>query len=101
MSLPDLPFQYLLARGVIVDDKVIVYENNGEDIWSPSRRYQKVDPPVYWNEGTHLWKIIDESSPWYHIERYTLLVLDDNLLLKDFTAENRLLGTEWNQILPV
>ncbi|GBM75950.1 hypothetical protein AVEN_230484-1 [Araneus ventricosus] len=77
----------------------IVYENNGEDIWLITS-IPEVDP-CHWDEGTLPWKIIDESSPWYHIERYTLLVLDDNLLLKDLTAENRLLGTEWNQILPV
>ncbi|GBN19875.1 hypothetical protein AVEN_73524-1 [Araneus ventricosus] len=42
MSLPDLPFQYRSPKAVVLEDKIIVYENNEEQ----SRRYQDVDPPV-------------------------------------------------------
>ncbi|GBM21083.1 hypothetical protein AVEN_200770-1 [Araneus ventricosus] len=93
--LPDLPFLYFLPRAVVMGDKIIVYENNKED-----SRYQKVDPPVYWDEGVQLWQIIDESSPWYHIERYSFLFLDDCLLVKDITTKSRCPGNKWERIFP-
>ncbi|GBN81166.1 hypothetical protein AVEN_204305-1 [Araneus ventricosus] len=78
MSLPDLPFQYRSPKAVVLNDKIIVYENNEEQ----SQKYQDVDPPVYWVKSARLWRIIDESSPWYHIEQYTFLALDNCRLVK-------------------
>ncbi|GBN39295.1 Kelch-like protein 17 [Araneus ventricosus] len=95
MSLPDLPFEYRSPKAVVVDDKIIVYENNEEQ----SRRYQNVNPPVYWDESARLWTIIDESSPWYNIEQYSFLALDDSRLVKDLTAKNRRPGIKWERIL--
>ncbi|GBM45725.1 Kelch-like protein 25 [Araneus ventricosus] len=96
ISLPDLPFHYLYPEAVVVDDKMVVYETN-----EYNRRYQKVDPPVYWDESAHIWRIIDKSSPWFHIERYSFLILDDCRVVKDLTAENRRRGNEWERIHPV
>ncbi|GBN10934.1 Kelch-like protein 40b [Araneus ventricosus] len=97
MSLPDLPFEYRSPKAVVVDDKIIVYENNEEQ----SRRYLNVDPPVYWDKSARLWRIIDESSPWYNIEHYSFLALDDSRLVKDLTAKNRRPGIKWERILLV
>ncbi|GBO02510.1 Kelch-like protein 17 [Araneus ventricosus] len=96
MSFPDLPILYCLTRAVVVDDKIIVHENYDE-----GTRYLEVASPVYWDEGAHLWKIIDESSPWYHTEGYSFLALDNYRLVKDITAKNRLRRNEWKRILPV
>ncbi|GBN42696.1 hypothetical protein AVEN_260693-1 [Araneus ventricosus] len=95
MSLPDMPFEYRSPKAVSVDDKIIVYESNEEE----TRRYQDLDPPVYWDESARLWKVIDDSSPWYHIERYSFLDLDDCRLAKALTAKNRRPGIQWERIL--
>ncbi|GBO30648.1 hypothetical protein AVEN_41219-1 [Araneus ventricosus] len=97
ISLPELPFQYLHPKAVIVDDKILVYENNEEE----GRRYQEVDPPVYWDESAEIWKIIDKSSPWFHIERYSVLLLDDSRVVKDITAKGRRPGIKWERIFTV
>ncbi|GBO45430.1 Kelch-like protein 20 [Araneus ventricosus] len=102
-SLPDLPFEYEYSKVVIADDKIIVCEDNGDE----RRRLMGFEPPlewkppVYWDEGADLWRIIDESSPWYHIERYSFLVMDDSRLVKDVTAQNRRPENAWERILPV
>ncbi|GFT13912.1 kelch-like protein 3 [Trichonephila clavipes] len=95
-SLPDLPFQYFVPKAVVLDGKIIVYENNHEDT-----RFYDVPPSIYWDSSTQLWCIIDESSPLHSIERYTFCVLDDCRLVKDITAKNRRPGVEWERILPV
>ncbi|GBN00312.1 hypothetical protein AVEN_481-1 [Araneus ventricosus] len=94
ISLPDLPFLYFSPKAVVLDDKIIVYENGKEDD-------RKADPPVYWDEGAQLWQIIDKSSPWYNTERYSVFVLDDYQLVKDITAKNRRPGDKWERIFPV
>ncbi|GBN84095.1 Kelch-like protein 17 [Araneus ventricosus] len=96
MSLPDLPFQYFYPKAVIVEDKLIVYENYNEDT-----RFYEVARPVYWDEDCQLWRIIDESSPLHCIERCSFLVLDDSRLVQDITVENRLPGIKWERILPI
>ncbi|GBN39292.1 Kelch-like protein 17 [Araneus ventricosus] len=97
ISLPDLPFQYQFTGAVIVDDKILVYEDNEES----RRRFQKVDPPVYWDDGAQIWRIVDESSPWFHIERYSVLRLDDYSIVKDLTAKNKCPENEWERIFLV
>ncbi|KAF8777538.1 Kelch-like protein 20 like protein [Argiope bruennichi] len=96
MCLPDLPFSYFYPKAVTVDDKIIVYENINDDT-----RFYKVSPPVYWDENTRMWRIINESSPLFCIERYTFLVLDDCRLVKDLTAKNRRPGIKWDRIFPL
>ncbi|GBN17424.1 hypothetical protein AVEN_188559-1 [Araneus ventricosus] len=102
-SLPGLPFEYEYPKVVIADDKIIVCENNEAE----RRKFQGFEPPlewkppVYWDEGADLWRIIDESSPWYHIESYSFLVVDDNRLARDVTTQNRRPGNAWERILPV
>ncbi|GBL89851.1 hypothetical protein AVEN_179620-1 [Araneus ventricosus] len=95
MSFPDLPILYYLTRAVILDDKIIVHENYNE-----GTRYLKVSSPVYWDEGAQIWKIIEESSPWYHVKRYSFLVFDNCRLVKDITAKNRRRWNKWERILP-
>ncbi|GFS84913.1 kelch repeat and BTB domain-containing protein 7 [Nephila pilipes] len=95
-TLPDLPFQYFLPKAVVVNGRIIVYENNHEDT-----RFYDVPPPIYWDSSAQLWCIIDESSPLRCIERYTFCVLDECRLVKDITAKNRRPDTQWERILPV
>ncbi|KAF8778793.1 Kelch-like protein 3 like protein [Argiope bruennichi] len=95
-SFPDLPFQYFFPKAVIVDDKIIVYENNNEDT-----RYYEVSSPVYWDKDAHLWRIIDKSSPLYCTERCSFFVLDASRLVQDITAKNRRPGIKWERILHV
>ncbi|GBM65682.1 Kelch-like protein 17 [Araneus ventricosus] len=95
MSLPDLPYQYFFPKAVIVDNKIIVYENNNDDT-----RYYEVNPPVYWDQDSWLWRSIDKSSPLYCIERYSFFLLDDHRFLEDITATNRSPGIKWERILP-
>ncbi|GBN10938.1 hypothetical protein AVEN_147274-1 [Araneus ventricosus] len=97
ISLPDLPFQYQFTGAVVVDDKILVYEDNEES----RRRFQKVDPPVYWDDGAQIWGIVDESSPWFHIERYSVLRLDEYSIVKDLTAKNKCPENEWERIFLV
>ncbi|GBN19883.1 hypothetical protein AVEN_73522-1 [Araneus ventricosus] len=97
ISHPDLPFLYLNPKGVVVDDKIIVHENNKEN----RRRYQKVDPPVYWDDSAQIWRFIDKSSPWFHIERYFVLVLDDYRVLKGIIAKNKCPVNKWERIFPI
>ncbi|GBL84084.1 hypothetical protein AVEN_100931-1 [Araneus ventricosus] len=96
ISLPELPFRYLLLGAVIVDNEIMVYENNPDDY-----QCQDVAPPVYWDESTQLWRIIEISSPWFHIERYSVLLLDDYSVVKDITAKNKCPGNKWERIISV
>ncbi|GBO45551.1 Kelch-like protein 3 [Araneus ventricosus] len=91
MSLPDIPFVYISPKAVVVDNKLIVHENNEED-----KRYQDVSPPVYWDEDAKVWITIKKSSPWYFIDRYAFLALDDGQLVKDITARRS--GEKWKRI---
>ncbi|GBM12821.1 hypothetical protein AVEN_247592-1 [Araneus ventricosus] len=95
MTLPDLPYQYFFPKAVIVDDKIIVYENNNDDM-----RYYEVNPLVYWDQDSWLWRIIDKSSCLYCIRRYSFFLLDDYRFLNDITAKNRSPGINWERILP-
>ncbi|GBM75325.1 hypothetical protein AVEN_6756-1 [Araneus ventricosus] len=96
MSLPDLPFKYRSAKAVVVDEKIIFCESQRY-----INRLKEVSPPVYWDERAQLWRIIDESSPWYKNDNYSFLALDDCRIVKDLTARNRRPGTEWQRSLLV
>ncbi|GBM86680.1 hypothetical protein AVEN_71288-1 [Araneus ventricosus] len=93
ISLPDLPFQYHYTGAVIVGDRILVYEN----IEARRRQHLKVGPPVYWEDREELWKLINESSPWFHIENFSYLLLDDHRIVKDIIAKNKGPGTEWQR----
>ncbi|GBO27055.1 Kelch-like protein 17 [Araneus ventricosus] len=92
MGLPDLPFVYISPKAVVVDNKLIVHESNEEN-----KQYQDVSPLVYWDEVAQLWKNIEKSTPWYFIDHYAFLALDDGRVLKDMTAKRP--GKKWKRIL--
>ncbi|GFX59769.1 kelch-like protein 3 [Trichonephila clavipes] len=89
-DMPDLPFTYVLPKAIVLDGKVIVYE----DLFK-GKRYGTVYPPVYLNADKSLWVIVAPDSPLVDIHLYQFCSIKGSETLKELVAKNRCSGTQW------
>ncbi|GFU46065.1 kelch-like protein 41a [Nephila pilipes] len=89
-DLPDLPFAYVLPKAIVLEGKMIVYENLFK-----GRRYGTVYSPVYLNSDSNLWVVVTPDSPLTDIHLFQFCSLEDPDILKELVAKNRCSGTQW------
>ncbi|GIY49244.1 kelch-like protein 25 [Caerostris darwini] len=91
-SLPDLPFTYILPKAVILDNKVVVFE----DLFK-GKRYGTVYPPVHLDCQRESWVVMTPESPLTDVHLYQFCQMRDPQLLKELSARNRCPGTRWTR----
>ncbi|GBL78316.1 Kelch-like protein 3 [Araneus ventricosus] len=89
-DLPDLPFSYVLPKAVVLDSKVLVYE----DLFK-GKHYGTVHPPVYFDEERQNWVTVEPVSPLTDIHLYQFCSLEGSDILKELVANNRRSGISW------
>lgn len=89
--LSDLPFLYQQPHAVILNDKIIVYDECPGAV--PDSRL----PPCTWNEETETWDVEKLFSPYNKIHLYQFCCVDDRRTLKELSNENKNLKSIWSK----
>ncbi|KAG8194967.1 hypothetical protein JTE90_021427 [Oedothorax gibbosus] len=92
ICMPSLPFAYVMPKAVVLNQKLIVFEN----IYK-SRSHGVCDPPVLWNPDLEIWEIMDPRSNLMDICFYQFSIINEKELLKELTRKNRSPNIHWTQ----
>ncbi|XP_042901564.1 kelch-like protein 28 [Parasteatoda tepidariorum] len=86
--LPDMPYSYSQPKAILLNGKMIVYENI-------DRRYKVINPPIYWSFRKRHWKVFRTSSPYAQVERYNFCSLSNSHTVRDVVRQSRTQEHEW------
>lgn len=91
-EFPPLPFPYELPQAIILQDKLMVFDDCPISLVDKSRF-----SPCVWNDEAQAWDVEMISSPFNQIHMYALCCIEDRDILLDLSKENKDSETVWRK----
>ena len=90
VEFPDLPFPYEIPHALILQDKLIVFDDCPVGGTSEYRF-----SPCIWNDQLQSWIVETIFSPFFEIHRYVFCCIEDREILLELSKENKDSKTVW------
>lgn len=91
-NFPSLPFPYELPQAIILQDKLMVFDDCPISVVHKSRF-----SPCVWNDENQTWDVEMINSPLNQIHMYALCCIEDRDILLALSKENKDYETVWRK----